>query len=78
MVWETAGISNLRCRVAADHAGPVFSAAATGGSASTISPFLGKWELGVWPIPQGNVESHSLGGHLSFPGISGKYLGRAV
>ncbi len=78
MVWQVVGISNSRCPVAADRACSGFSVTATGGPKSTISPFLGRLVLGVWRIRQENAESRTLDGRLSFPGISGKYLGRAV
>ena len=72
------GILNSRCPVVADREFPEFSVADSGGSTSTISPFLRRLEPGAWRIPRGNVENHTLGGRLSFPEISGKYLDRAV
>ena len=78
MIWQAAGISNSRCPVAVDRACSGFSVADSGGSTSTISLFLGRLVLGVWRIRQENAESRTLDGRLSFPGISGKYLGRAV
>lgn len=79
-IWSlrVAGTSNSRYPVAAGHACHGFSVAATGGPASTVSPFFRKLGPGVWLIQQENAESRIRDGRLSFPGISGKYLGRAV
>ena len=72
------GISNSRCPVAADRAYPGLSVGDLGDSTSTISPFLRRLVLVGWRIRQENAESRTLDGRLSFPGISGKYLDRAV
>ena len=77
-VWQQVGISNSRCPVAVGRAYHGLSVADLGDSTSTISPFGRRLARVGLPIPQGNAESRTLDGRLSFPGISGKYLDRAV
>ena len=78
MAWPVVWISDLGCPVVADRACHEFSVADSGGSTSTISRFLKRLELEVLRTLRGNAESHILDDPLSFPEISGKYLGRAV
>lgn len=78
MAWQVVRIVDLRCPVAVDLGFHGFAVVDSGGSTSTISRFLKRLELEALRTQRGNAESHSLDDLLSFPEISGKYLGRAV